>query len=92
MDAGRRRRWVFHLLAERSNRVVVRAPVNVTVHVRRFHRITLSQKRRKFPQQDRIASAACSVAVFELNRLVFPEDQLWPLNPASISSKRGLTV
>ena len=27
MDAGRRRRWVFHLLAERSNRVVVRAPV-----------------------------------------------------------------
>jgi hypothetical protein len=62
------------------------------VHVPRFHRITLSQERREFPQQDQIASAARPWPLFELNRLVSPEDQLWPLSPASISSKRGLTV
>ena len=52
------------------------------VHVPRFHRITLSPERRKFPQQGRIASAARSVAVFELNRLVSREDQLWPIEPS----------
>jgi len=36
MDAGQRRRWVFHLLAERSNRVVVRAPVNLPFTFRAF--------------------------------------------------------
>ena len=72
----------IHLLAEHSNRVVVRAPVNVTVHVRRFHRITLSQKRRKFPQQDRIASAACSVAVIRIEPAGFSRRSVMAIKPS----------
>ena len=77
MYAGRRRRWYSPFGGALEPRCCESAG-QPAVHVPRIHRMTLSRERRKFPQQRRIASAARSGAVFELNRLVSPEDQLWP--------------
>ena len=54
--------------------------------------ITLSQERRKFPQQGRIASAARSVAVIRIEPAGFSGRSVMAIEPSSISSKRGLTV
>jgi hypothetical protein len=51
-------------------------------HVPRFHRMTLSQERRKFPQQDRIASAACCVAVIRIESAGFSRRSVMAIKPS----------
>jgi hypothetical protein len=52
------------------------------VHVPRFHRITLSRERRKFPQQGRIASAARSVAVIRIEPAGFSGRSVMAIEPS----------
>ena len=81
MYAGRRRRWYSPFGGALEPRCCESAG-QPAVQVLRFHRITLSQERRKFPQQDRIALAACSVAVIRIEPAGLPRRSVMAIKPS----------